>query len=81
MHCSSRKSVERIKTEAGLDACHLVGDVDGMKDSKLVNFRYCPATGYEAVSWASQSWTVIYCHTLGMSFQDSSVAIVFHRAI
>ena len=81
MHCSSRKSVERIKTEAGLDAFHLVGDVDGMKDSKLVNFRYCPVMGYEAVSWAFQSWTVICCHTLGMSFQDFSVAAVFHRGV
>ena len=81
MHCSSRKSVERIKTEAGLDAFHLVGDVDGMKDSNSVNFRYYPVMDYEAVSLAFQSWTVVCCRTLGMSFQDFSVAVVFHRAV
>lgn len=81
MHCSSRKSVERTKTEAGLDAIHFVGDVDGMQDSKSVNSRYCPMTGYEAVFWAFQSWTVVCCHMLGMSFQDFSVANVFHRAV
>lgn len=81
MHCLSRKSVEMIRNEADLDVCHLVGDVDGMQDSKLVSFRYCLVMGYEAVSWASQSWTVAYCRTLGMSFRGSSVAIVFPRAI
>ena len=49
MHCSSRKSVERIKIEAGLDASHPVV-VDGTKDSNSVNFRYCLVMGYEAVS-------------------------------
>ena len=49
MHCSSMKSVERTKTEAGLDAFHSAV-VDGKKNLKLVNFRYCPVRGYEAVS-------------------------------
>lgn len=73
------KSVEKTETKAGLDAFHSV--VDGMKDSKLVNFRCCPVMDYEAVSWACQSWTAICCHTLGMNSQGSFVVIVFHHAI
>lgn len=80
MHWSSMKSVERTRTEAGLDAFHSVV-VDRKKNLKLVNFRYCPVRGYEAVSWACQSWTIACCHTLGMSFQGSFVVIVFHHAI
>ena len=80
MHCSSMKNVERIKPEVGLDAFRFVV-VDGMKELKLVNFRYCPLTDYEAVSWACQSWTTICCHMLGMRFQCSSAVIVFHHAI
>lgn len=83
MHCSSMKSVERTKIEADLDAFHfvVVVVVDGMKDSKLVNFRYCPVMRYEAVSSACQSWIAICCHTLGMSFQSSFVVVVFPHAI
>lgn len=80
MHCSSMKSVEMTMTEAGLDALHAVV-VDGKKDSRLVNFRYCPVMGYEAASWACQSWTAICCHTLGMSFQGFFVVVVSHHAI
>lgn len=83
MHCSSMKSVERTKIEADLDAFHfvVVVVVDGMKDSKLVNSRYCPVMRYEAGSWACQSWIAICCHTLGMSFQSSFVVVVFPHAI
>lgn len=44
------RSAEKTKTEAGLDAFHsvVVGGA-GMKDLKLVNSRYCPVMGYEAV--------------------------------
>ncbi len=79
MHCLSMKSVERTKTEAGLGAFHSV--VDETENWKLVNFRYCPVRGYGAVSWACQSWTTTYCHTLGMSFQGSSVVSVFRRVV
>ena len=80
MRCSSMKSVEMTKTEAGWDAVHLVV-VDGTKDSKSVSCRYCPVMDYEAVFWACQSWRAIYCHTLGMSFQGFFVVVVFHHAI
>lgn len=80
MHCSSMKNVEKIRTEAGLDALDPVV-VDEMKDSKLVNFPYCPVMGSEAVFWAYQSWTAICCHTLGMNSQGSFVVVVFHHAI
>ena len=73
------KIVKRTKTGAGLDTVHSV--VDGTKGSKSVNSRYCPVMGYEAVSWACQSWTAICCHTLGMSFQGSFVVVVFHHVI
>ena len=80
MHCSSMKSVERTKSEADSDAVHSVA-VDGTRDWKLVNFRYCPVTRYEAVSRACQSWTIICYHMLGMNFQGSSFVAVFHHAI
>ena len=76
MHCSSMTSAEKSGCQAGLGAVD-----DGMKDSMSVNFRYYPMMGYEVASWACQSWTVICCHTLGMSLQDSFVVIVFHHAI
>ena len=50
MHYSSMKNVERTKTEAGLDASHCNVVVDGMKDSKLVNFRHFLMMDYEAES-------------------------------
>ena len=75
MHCLRMTSVEKTDSEAGLG---VVGE--GMKGSMSVSIRYYPRTGYEAASWACQSWTVIYCHMLGMSLQDSFVVIVFHRA-
>lgn len=67
MHYSSMKNVGMTETEAGLDAFHFVV-VDGKRDSRSVNFRYCPMRDYGAASWACQFWTAIYCHTPGMSF-------------
>ena len=81
MHCSSTTNVERTNSEAGWGAFHSGFVDDGMKDLTLVSFRYCPMMGSEVVSWVCQSWTVICCHTLGMSLQDSFVVAVFHHAI
>ncbi len=77
MHCLSVKSTERTETEAGLGAFHSV--VDEMRDSMLVNSRYCPEMG--AASWVCRSWTAIFCHTRGMNFLGSFVVGVFHHAI
>lgn len=78
-------SVERINAEAGLGAVVAVVVVvvvdGGTGDSTSVSFRYCSVMGYEAVSWACQSWTAICCHTLGMNLQDSFVVVAFHHAI
>ena len=67
MHYSSMKNVEMTEIEAGLDAFRFVF-VGEKRDSRLVNFRYCPARDYGAASWACQSWTAVCCHTPGMSF-------------
>ena len=67
MHYSSMKNVGMTEIEAGSDASRFVV-VGGKRDSRLVNFRYCPVRDYGVASWACQSWTAVCCHTPGMSF-------------
>ena len=71
MHYSSMKNVGMTEIEAGLDVFRfvvVVVVVGEKRDSRLVNFRYCPARDYGVASWACQSWTAICCHTPGMNF-------------
>ena len=74
MHCSNMMSGEKTTSAAG-------SGVDGMKDSRSGSCLYCPMMGYEAASWACQSWTTICCHTLGMNWQGSFLVAVSHHAI
>ena len=67
MHCLSMKNVGRTEIEADLDAFRFVV-AGGKRNSRLVNFRYCPVRDYGVASWACQFWTAACCHTPGMSF-------------
>ena len=74
-------SAGRTTSEAGWGAFRRVVADGERKDLTWVSIRYCLSRSYEAVSWACQSWTVACCHTLGMNWQDSFAAAVFHHAI